>query len=93
MTITDVRIRKVSKTSKLKAVASIVIDNAIAIHDIQIIEGEKGVFIVMPARKCNDEEFRDIVHPISKQAREVIQEAIMSKFKEDCIERLEKIRK
>ncbi|MBR2530240.1 MAG: septation regulator SpoVG, partial [Lachnospiraceae bacterium] len=73
MNITDVRIRKMTKEGSMKAVASITIDNELAIHDIKIIEGEKGLFIAMPSRKTPEGEFRDIAHPISSQSREVLQ--------------------
>ena len=66
MNITDVRIRKMTKEGNMKAVASITIDNELAIHDIKIIEGEKGLFIAMPSRKTPDGDYRDIAHPISQ---------------------------
>ena len=65
MNITDVRIRKVDKEGKMKAVVSITIDNEFAVHDIKIIEGEKGVFIAMPSRKNAEGEYRDVAHPIN----------------------------
>ena len=65
MNITDVRIRKVDKEGKMKAVVSITIDNEFAVHDIKIIEGEKGVFIAMPSRKNAEVEYRDVAHPIN----------------------------
>ena len=60
MQITDVRIRKVAKEGKMKAVVSITIDNEFVVHDIKVIEGEKGLFIAMPSRKAADGEYRDI---------------------------------
>ena len=65
MQITDVRVRKVSKEGKMKAVVSITIDNEFVVHDIKIIEGDKGYFIAMPSRKASDGEYRDIAHPIN----------------------------
>ena len=65
MQITDVRIRKVEKEGKMKAVVSITIDEEFVVHDIKIIEGEKGLFIAMPSRKAADGEYRDIAHPIN----------------------------
>lgn len=64
MQITDVRVRKVTKEGKLKAVVSITIDNEFVVHDIKVIEGEKGLFIAMPSKKALDGEYRDIAHPI-----------------------------
>lgn len=80
MNITDVRIRKVAKEGPLKAVASITIDDAFAVHDIKVIEGSKGLFIAMPSRKTAEGEYRDIVHPISREARESIQQSILEAY-------------
>lgn len=83
MQITDVRIRKVEKEGKMKAVVSITIDNEFVIHDIKVIEGEKGLFIAMPSRKSNDGEYRDIAHPINSNTRENLQNLILDKYKEE----------
>ena len=64
MNITDVRVRKVAKEGKMKAVVSVTIDDEFVVHDIKVIEGEKGLFIAMPSRKASDGEYRDIAHPI-----------------------------
>lgn len=82
MKITDVRIRKVEKEGKMKAVVSITIENEFVVHDIKIIEGEKGLFIAMPSRKSADGEYRDIAHPISSETRTLIQDMILEKYKE-----------
>lgn len=70
MQITDVRVRKVTKEGKMKAVVSITLDNEFVVHDIKVIEGEKGLFIAMPSRKAADGEYRDIAHPINSETRE-----------------------
>ena len=70
MNITDVRVRKIDKEGKMKAVVSITIDNEFVVHDIKVIEGDRGLFIAMPSRKSADGEFRDIAHPINTQTRE-----------------------
>ena len=80
MRITDVRVRKVSKEGKIKAIVSITIDDEFAVHDIKIIEGEKGLFIAMPSRKTADGEYRDIAHPINAETREKIQKLILEQF-------------
>ncbi len=80
MEITDVRVRKVAKDGKMKAVVSITFDNEFVVHDIKIIEGEKGLFIAMPSRKALDGEFRDIAHPINSETREKLQKAILNKY-------------
>ena len=72
MEITDVRVRKVTKEGKMKAVVSITIDDEFVVHDIKVIEGEKGLFIAMPSRKASDGEYRDIAHPINSNTREKI---------------------
>ena len=79
MQITDVRIRKVEKEGKMKAVVSITIDEEFVVHDIKIIEGEKGLFIAMPSRKAADGEYRDIAHPINSDTRDRIQKLILEK--------------
>ena len=80
MNITDVRIRKMTKEGNMKAVASITLNGEFAIHDIKIIEGEKGLFIAMPSRKTPEGEYRDIAHPISKESREELQKAIFEAY-------------
>jgi len=80
MEITDVRVRKVAKEGKMKAVVSITFDNEFVVHDIKVIEGEKGLFIAMPSRKALDGEFRDIAHPINSETRDKLQRAILSKY-------------
>ena len=82
MQITDVRIRKVEKEGKMKAVVSITIDEEFVVHDIKVIEGDKGLFIAMPSRKAADGEYRDIAHPINSDARERIQTLILQKYQE-----------
>ena len=80
MQITDVRVRKVEKDGKMKAVVSITIDDEFVVHDIKVIEGEKGMFIAMPSRKAADGEYRDIAHPINSETRERIQSLILEKY-------------
>ena len=87
MKITDVRVRIVKKDdSKLKAVASITIDDCFVVHDIKVIEGEKGLFIAMPSRKAADGEYRDIAHPINSETREMIQRVILDKYETTALE-------
>jgi len=85
MQITDVRIRKVEKEGKMKAVVSITIDEEFVVHDIKIIEGEKGLFIAMPSRKAADGEYRDIAHPINSDTRDRIQKLILDKYEETLV--------
>lgn len=83
MQITDVRIRKVEKDGKMKAVVSITIDEEFVVHDIKVIDGEKGLFIAMPSRKAADGEYRDIAHPINSDTRNKIQQIILEKYESE----------
>lgn len=80
MQITDVRVRKITKEGKMKAVVSITLDDEFVVHDIKVIEGEKGLFIAMPSKKSADGEHRDIAHPISSSVRERIQRTILESY-------------
>ena len=82
MNITDVRVRRVAKEGKMKAVVSITIDEEFVVHDIKVIEGEKGLFIAMPSKKALDGEYRDIAHPINSETREKIQGIILQKYEQ-----------
>ncbi len=80
MNITDIRVRKVTKEGKMKAVVSITIDDVFVVHDIKVIDGDKGLFIAMPSRKTAEGEYRDIAHPISTESREKLQEQILAEY-------------
>ena len=81
MKITDVRVRLVTKDEgKLKAVASITIDDCFVVHDIKIISGKEGLFISMPNRKTPEGEYKDIVHPINTETREKNKKSIMDEY-------------
>ncbi|MCI6858405.1 MAG: septation regulator SpoVG [Eubacterium sp.] len=80
MQITDIRIRKIAKEGKMKAVVSVTFDNAFVVHDIKVIDGEKGLFIAMPSRKASDGEYRDIAHPINSGTRDMIQRSILQEY-------------
>ena len=82
MNITDVRVRKVTRSGKMKAVVSITIDDVFVVHDIKVIEGDKGLFIAMPSRKAADGEYKDIAHPINSETRNELQDLILRRFKE-----------
>ena len=86
MQITDVRVKKVAKEGKMKAIVSITIDNEFVVHDIKVIEGDKGLFIAMPSKKSLDGEYRDIAHPINSDTRESIQNIILEKYNESLLE-------
>ena len=82
MKITDVRIRKIAKEGKMKAIVSITLDDEFVVHDINVIEGEKGLFIAMPSRKTTTGEYKDIAHPIYSQTREQIQDIIVKEYQQ-----------
>ena len=86
MKITDVRVRKVAKEGKMKAVVSITIDDEFVVHDIKVIEGEKGLFIAMPSKKAADGEYRDIAHPIHSGTRDFIQKIILESYEKALAE-------
>ena len=80
MKITDIRVRKVTKQGKMRAVVSVTFDDEFVVHDIKVIEGEKGLFIAMPSKKSSDGEYRDIAHPINSEMRGVLQSAILDAY-------------
>ena len=86
MQITDIRIRRVEKEGKMKAVVSITIDEEFVVHDIKVIEGDKGLFIAMPSRRSSDGEYRDIAHPLNSDTRDRIQAMILKGYEEALLE-------
>ena len=86
MRITDVRVRKMTQDSKMKAIVSITIDDEFVVHDIKVIEGEKGLFIAMPSKKATDGEYRDIAHPINSETRDRIQRIILDSYEKALLE-------
>ena len=82
MQITDVRVRKITSQNRMKAIASVTFDDVFVVHDIKVIESDKGLFIAMPSRKTPNGEFKDIAHPINTETREEIQSAIIAKYNE-----------
>lgn len=80
MEISDIKIRKTMHDGRLRAVVSITIDNAIAIHDIKLVQGDERMFVAMPSRREDSGIFRDIIHPISSNVREEIEEKILHAY-------------
>lgn len=80
MEITKVSIRPV-EMNKVKAIASITIDDQFVVHDLRVVEGDKGLFVAMPSRKLPNGDFRDIAHPINSETRERIQAAVIEEYK------------
>lgn len=83
MQITDIRIRKLEKGSKMKAVVSVTFDDEFVVHDIKVLAGDNGLFIAMPSRKGTDGDYRDIAHPIQSTFREELQKRILDKYREE----------
>ncbi|MFA5603661.1 MAG: septation regulator SpoVG [Bacilli bacterium] len=84
MTITSVKVRKIVKDdSRMKGIATVLLDDCFAIHDIRIIEGDNGLFIAMPSRKTPTNEYRDIAHPTNQETRKMFEEAIIKAYNEE----------
>ena len=90
MQITDVRVRKLTKEGKMRAVVSVTLDNEFVVHDIKVIEGDKGLFIAMPSKKATDGEYRDIAHPINSATRDKLQQIILESY-EKAVENDEEV--
>jgi stage V sporulation protein G len=75
-------VRKVLNDGKMKAIVSVTFDDSFVIHDVKVVEGQNGLFVAMPSRKTPDGEFRDIAHPITSSAREVVQSAVLEAYRE-----------
>jgi len=86
MEITDVKIRKLITEGRLKAIVSVTIDNMIAVHDIKIVQGEERLFAAMPSRKDENGIFRDIVHPITAEARKELENAVLDAYERQLAE-------
>jgi len=80
MEITDVRLRKVETDGRMRAIASITIDDEFVVHDIRVIDGNEGLFVAMPSKRTPDGEFRDVAHPINTNARTKIQDAVLAAY-------------
>ena len=84
MKITDIRIRLIQNDdSKLKAVASITIDDCFVVHDIKVLEGNQGYFVSMPSRKTPEGEYKDVAHPINTPTREELNKLVLAKYEEE----------
>ena len=86
MQVTDVRVRKIAKDGRMKAVVSITIDEEFVVHDIKVIEGDKGLFIAMPSKRTADGEYKDIAHPINSSTRDAIQKVILESYEKALLE-------
>ena len=82
MEVTDVRLRRVQTDGRMRAIASITLDNEFVIHDIRVIDGNEGLFVAMPSKRTPDGEFRDIAHPINSSARTKLQQAVLTAYEQ-----------
>lgn len=82
MNITDIRIRRTYQDTRLRALVSITVDHDLAVHDIKVIEGPERLFVAMPSRKDDNGVFRDIAHPITAEARGIIESTILAAYHE-----------
>lgn len=82
MEITDIRIRRINRVGKVKAISSITIDDCFVVHDIKIIDGAQGLFVAMPSRQASDGEYRDIAHPINSETRVYVKDTILAAYEE-----------
>lgn len=84
MEITNVSLIKINgEKRRLRAVASVTLDNCFVLHELKLIEGEKGLFVAMPSKKVDENDFRDIMHPIDKETRKMFEDAIIAKYYEE----------
>ncbi len=82
MKVTNVRVKKIENKNRLKAVATITFNECFVIHELRLIEGKNGLFVAMPSKKNTQGEFRDVCHPITKELREQIEEAVIKTYDE-----------
>ncbi|MCH4071499.1 septation regulator SpoVG [Pseudoramibacter sp.] len=80
MTITDIRVRKIYSSGKMRGIVSVTFDDEFVVHDIKVIEGQNGFFIAMPSRKTPEGEFKDICHPIKSEMRKMMQDAVLEAY-------------
>jgi len=80
MEITDIQIKKVEGEGKLRAYAAVTFDDMFVVHNIRIVEGDKGLFIGMPSRKTRSGEFKDVAHPIRQDFRKKLEEAVLTAY-------------
>lgn len=83
MKITEVKIRKLLDTGRLRAVVSVTFDNVFAVHDIKVVQGDSRLFVAMPSRRESDGSYRDVVHPINSSFRQMTERAVLEQYKSE----------
>ncbi len=86
MQITDVNLKILKKDNTIKAIASMTLDNCFVIHNIKVLDVDGNVFVAMPSKKLADGTFKDLAHPINKETRSIVEEAILSKYRESLMD-------
>ncbi len=86
MQITEVNVRKLFKDMPIKAIVSITFDECFVVHDIKVVEGQKGIFVAMPSKKMADGEFKDVAHPIQQFMRDMIRDAVLAEYEKKAKE-------
>lgn len=84
MNISDIRIKRLDESGKLKAIASVTIEDCFVVHDIKIIEGANGLFVMMPVKKTADGQYKDVAHPLNTETRNLIQNRIIEAYQKTC---------
>ena len=84
MEITDIKVRRITESGRLRGIVSVTFDKMFAVHDIKIVKGDRRLFVAMPSRRDESGEYRDIVHPITNEARERIEMQILDAFDDEC---------
>jgi len=84
--ITDVRLRKIETEGKLRAYVSITFDDSFVVHDLRVIDGNKGMFVAMPSKRLPNGDHKDIAHPINTEIREKIQNAVLDVYNRELEE-------
>lgn len=82
MNITEIKVRKLFNEGRIRAIVSIIIDHDFAVHDLKVIDGIERLFVAMPNRKSENGRFQDIVHPITSEAREQLETAVLERYRE-----------
>lgn len=86
MKVTDVRIRRLTREGKMRAIVSITFSNMFVVHDVRVIEGNNGLFVAMPSKRTTSGEFRDIAHPINSETRAIVQESVLEAYSREMAE-------
>ena len=75
-----------NESSKMRGIASVIIDECFAVHDIRILEGDNGLFIAMPSRLASNGRFKDIAHPINSETRQIFEKVIFEEYEKEKAE-------